>query len=190
MPTNPQEFSDLLGAKYVGEVPDVGGGPFGMARLARIMHARLTPSQGERPGRPTDPSWGLRLKVPLSEATYRTLAALAEGMSTPARRVSAMQLAAPLLEEAVERVEREAPGTAEELPHDLASSAGAKAEPSNAAAAGQSPGRSPRLTDADEPEARTSEAKTKLKTRLKGKKPGGRSEASPSQGPARRKKHD
>jgi hypothetical protein len=38
MPKDPQEFADLLGAKIVGEVPDVGGGPFGMARLAHLMH--------------------------------------------------------------------------------------------------------------------------------------------------------
>ncbi len=41
MPKDPQEFADLLGAKIIGEVPDVGGGPFGMARLAHIMHQRL-----------------------------------------------------------------------------------------------------------------------------------------------------
>jgi len=35
----------------------VGGGSFGMAQLAHLMHERLTPSRGERPGRPTDPSW-------------------------------------------------------------------------------------------------------------------------------------
>ena len=45
MPTDPQEFADLLGAKIIGEIPDVGGGPFGMARLARLMHLRLTPGQ-------------------------------------------------------------------------------------------------------------------------------------------------
>jgi hypothetical protein len=94
----------LLGAKIVGEVPDVGGGPFGMARLAHIMHQRLTPSQGERPGRPTDSTWASRPKIPMSEATRQRLVAIAEAMSTPERRVSAMQVAAQLLEEAVERV--------------------------------------------------------------------------------------
>ena len=53
MAVDPQEFAQLLGAKIAGEVPDVGGGPFGMARLARVMHQTLTPSQGELPGRPT-----------------------------------------------------------------------------------------------------------------------------------------
>ena len=49
MPKYPQEFADLLGAKVVGEVPEVGCGPFGMARLAHLMYERLTPGQGERP---------------------------------------------------------------------------------------------------------------------------------------------
>ena len=40
MPKNPQRFADLLGAKLVGQIPDIGSGPFGMARLARIMHRR------------------------------------------------------------------------------------------------------------------------------------------------------
>jgi hypothetical protein len=105
MPKNPQEFANLFGAKIVGEVPDVSGGPFGMARLAHIMHQRLTPSQGERPGRPTDSTWEDRPKVPMSEATQRRLAEIAAQLSTPQRRVSPMQVAAQLLEEAVRCVE-------------------------------------------------------------------------------------
>lgn len=104
MPTNPQEFADLFGARLIGEVPDVGGGPFGMARLAHLLHQRLTPSQGERPGRPTDAIWESRPKVPMSEATRRRLVEIAEAISTPQRQVSPMQVAAQLLEEAVGRV--------------------------------------------------------------------------------------
>jgi hypothetical protein len=104
MPLDPQEFARMLGAEIVGEVPDVGGGPFGMARLAHILHQRLTPSQGERPGRPTNPNWTTRCKVPMSEATLGQLARMAEEMSTPQRRISPMQVAAQLLEEALERV--------------------------------------------------------------------------------------
>jgi hypothetical protein len=104
MAIEPEEFAALLGAEIVGEVPDVGGGPFGMARLARIMHRRLTPSQGERPGRPTDAAWENRPKVPMTDATHRRLTQIAEQLSTPERRVSPMQVAAQLLEEAVARV--------------------------------------------------------------------------------------
>jgi hypothetical protein len=102
---DPKEFAAMLGAEIVGEVPDVGGGPFGMARLARIMHQRLTPSQGERPGRPTDASWENRPKVPMTEATQRQLTKIAEQLSTPERRVSPMQVAAQLLEEALARLD-------------------------------------------------------------------------------------
>jgi hypothetical protein len=105
MPTNPQEFADLFGAKLVGEVPDVGGGPFGMARLAHLLHRRLTPSQGERPGRPTDSTWVSRPKVPMTEATQCRLAEIAAELSTPERQVSPMQVAAQLLEEALSRVQ-------------------------------------------------------------------------------------
>jgi hypothetical protein len=51
---NREKLADLLGAEVVGEVPDVGGGALGMARLARLLHRRLTPSQGTpRPGQRT-----------------------------------------------------------------------------------------------------------------------------------------
>jgi hypothetical protein len=104
MAKNREKLAALLGAEIVGQVPDVGGGAFGMARLAHILHQRLTPSQGERPGRPTDASWVHRPKVPMSESTYRILAEIAESMSTPERKVSPMQVAAHLLEEAIHQV--------------------------------------------------------------------------------------
>ena len=104
MAKNPEELAALFGAKIVGQVPDVGGGPFGMARLAHLMHQRLTPSRGERPGRPTDASWSARPKVPMSKGTQQRLAEIAEEMSTPERRVSPMQVAAQLLEAAVANV--------------------------------------------------------------------------------------
>ena len=105
MAKNREKLAQLLGAKIVGEVPDVGGGAFGMARMAHILHERLTPSQGERPGRPTNPSWSVRPKVPMSAATARKLASIAAAVSNSDRRISAMQVAAQLLEEAVQRVE-------------------------------------------------------------------------------------
>ena len=101
MPKDPEKFARLFGAKHVGRVPEVAGGPFGMAQLAHLMHERLTPSRGERPGRPTDPNWVTRCKVPMSAATLRKLTELAQTMSTAERKVSPMQVAAQLLEEAV-----------------------------------------------------------------------------------------
>jgi hypothetical protein len=105
MAKNRNKLARLLGAKIVGQVPDVGGGAFGMARLAHLLHERLTPSQGERPGRPTNPNWSTRPKVPMSATTAEKLARIAETMSTPKRKVSAMQVAAQLLEEAVNTID-------------------------------------------------------------------------------------
>lgn len=93
-----------LGAEVVGRVPETGGGAFGAARLARIVAAiqsRLEPGQGLRPGRPTDPSWVRHPKVPMSDATRRRLDRLAEQSSTAGRRISPMQIAAQLLEDAL-----------------------------------------------------------------------------------------
>ena len=105
MAKNIQKLAEPLGAERVGQVPDVGGGAFGASRLARVLQARLEPGRGQRPGRPTDASWTRHPKVPMSEATERKLAELAERISTPERKVSPMQVAAQLLEEAVAKYE-------------------------------------------------------------------------------------
>jgi hypothetical protein len=76
-----------------------------MARLAQIVRERLTPSEGERPVRPTNARWKVRHKVPMSKATQRKLKRLAEQASATGRKVSPMRLAAQLLEEAVTIVE-------------------------------------------------------------------------------------
>jgi hypothetical protein len=99
-----EKLADVLGATVVGQVPDTGGGAFGAARLGRLvalLQARLEPSEGRRPGRPTDASWVHHSKVPMSEETVQKLHRLAELASTPERRVSPMQVAAQLLEDAV-----------------------------------------------------------------------------------------
>jgi hypothetical protein len=127
MPIDPQEFAKMLGAEIVGEVPDVGGGPFGMARLAHLMHEVLTPSRGERPGRPTNPNWVTRCKVPMSDATLQRLTELATEMSTAERKISPMQVAAQLLEEALGRVGVETEAQVDEVaenPEELPSHAG------------------------------------------------------------------
>jgi len=104
MANNRDKLARLFGAKIVAKLPEVGGGAFGMARMAHLLHERLTPSSGERPGRPTSAEWVRRPKIPMSEKTAKKLAALAAAISTPQRKVSPMQLAAHLLEEAVSRV--------------------------------------------------------------------------------------
>jgi hypothetical protein len=105
-----EKIAARLGAKVVCQVPDVGGGAFGMARLTGIiaaLQARLQPGQGQRPGRPTDANWIHHPKVPISGETQRALERLAELASTPERKVSPMQLAAQLLEDVVGRLAKE-----------------------------------------------------------------------------------
>jgi hypothetical protein len=105
MPKNIDKIAELLGGKVVGQVPHVGGGAFGMARLAHILQQRLEPGKGKRPGRPTDAVWIHRPKVPMSAATARKLKMLAKQASTAGRKVTATQVAAQLLEEALAKCE-------------------------------------------------------------------------------------
>ncbi len=99
-----KELAELLGAKVIGEVPNVGGGAFGAAQLARIFQERLQPGQGQRPGRPTVATWVHRPKVPMSQVTVHKLTELAKVVSKTGSKVTPMQVAAQLLEEAVARV--------------------------------------------------------------------------------------
>jgi hypothetical protein len=104
MAKNIRRIAGRLGAKVVTRLPDVGGGAFGAARLGAIVETvrrRLVPGQGLRAGRPTDPSWVHHPKVPMSETTERLLTRLAEQASTAGRKVSPMQLAAQILEDAL-----------------------------------------------------------------------------------------
>jgi hypothetical protein len=104
MAKNIEKIAAGLGAKVVAKVPHTGGGAFGAARLARIvadLQARLEPGQGLRPGRPTDASWVRHPKVPMSEATRQRLTRLAEQSSVGGRKVSPMQIAAQILEDAL-----------------------------------------------------------------------------------------
>lgn len=107
MAKNIDKIAAGLGARVVGQVPDTGGGAFGAARLGKIVEAmktRLVPGQGLRPGRPTDASWVRHPKVPMSEATRQRLTRLAEESSTVGRKISPMQIAAQILEEALASV--------------------------------------------------------------------------------------
>jgi len=99
-----ERLAGSLGATVVRRVPETGGGAFGAARLGRLvaaLQARLEPSEGRRPGRPTDANWVHHSKVPMGAETMRKLARLAKLASTAERRVSPMQVAAQLLEDAV-----------------------------------------------------------------------------------------
>lgn len=94
------DLAEKLGAEIVGTVPDDLAGAFGVGKLAQALRARLEPGLGKRPGRPTNPSWSKRSKVPLAVETEARLEQLARMLSDEHRRVSPMQVAAQLLEEA------------------------------------------------------------------------------------------
>ena len=104
MAKNIEEIAAGLGADIIGQVTETGGGAFGAARLARIVEAmqtRLTPGQGRRPGRPTVASWVRHPKVPMSDATKERLTRLADQVSSRGRKISPMQIAAQILEDAL-----------------------------------------------------------------------------------------
>jgi hypothetical protein len=101
MAKNIDQIATALGATVVGQVSNTGGA-FGAARLANTIEnvqARLQPGQGIRPGRPTNAEWVQHPKVPMSNATKQRLIDLAMQSSQNGRKVSAMQVAAQILEE-------------------------------------------------------------------------------------------
>lgn len=81
-----------------------GVGNVGLSRFGHRLRTRLAPSQGERPGRPSDPTWTVQRKLSMSEKTLETLERLADVLSTVDRRVSPMQVAALLIEDAAKSV--------------------------------------------------------------------------------------
>lgn len=109
MAKNVKRIAKKLGASVVERLPDVGGGTVGAMRMAKLLQERLQPGQGERPGRPSVPTWTRRPKVPMSEATERRLAKLAEVFSRQQKHpITPMQVAAQLLEAAVANYAAEA----------------------------------------------------------------------------------
>lgn len=95
-----EKLAKKLGARVVGTIPEYSAGAFGAAKLAESLRARLEPGKGKRPGRPSNPNWTKRSKVPMAEVTETRLEELAKILSDDNRKVSPMQVAAQLLEEA------------------------------------------------------------------------------------------
>src|SRR5258708_39625981 len=100
MATKIEDLAKKLGAEVVGTVPDYSAGAFGIAKLASTLRERLEPGQGKRPGRPSNPNWSKRSKVPLAAETEERLAPLARMLSDEHRRVSPLQGAAQIRAEA------------------------------------------------------------------------------------------
>lgn len=71
-------------------------------RLGEILRDRLEPSRGQRPGRPCDPRCVIQRKISMAESTFQWLQTIAVEVSSDERRVSPMQVAAILLETAVQ----------------------------------------------------------------------------------------
>ena len=100
MAKNIDLLAQKLGAKVVGRVPEYSAGTFGVAVLAKSLRDRLEPSKGKRPGRPSNPRWIKRPKVPMAPETEQRLKELARLLSDEERQVTPMQVAAQILEEA------------------------------------------------------------------------------------------
>lgn len=108
MPTNNiKKLAKNLGATIGDPVHVPSDGAFGAAHLAAVLSARLRPSQGKGTGRPSDPAWNVRAKVPMKQETLARLEELASSLSSKERKISAMQLAAQLLEKSLEQVHLE-----------------------------------------------------------------------------------
>ncbi|MEX2287300.1 MAG: hypothetical protein WD648_09440 [Planctomycetaceae bacterium] len=75
-----------------------------LVNFGERLRSRLAPGQGERPGRPSDPTWIVQRKLSMNSETLATLERIAESLSTDERRVSPMQVAALLVEDAAERL--------------------------------------------------------------------------------------
>lgn len=105
MTLDPMKIAERLGAEHVGQLPETGGGAFGMARLAHLLKERLDARGSRRAGNAV--AWVLSPKVPMTPETEKLLIALAEKLSTAERRIDPTQLAAQLLEESLRRLAKE-----------------------------------------------------------------------------------
>jgi hypothetical protein len=95
-----EKIARKLGANVVGTVPEYSAGAFGVAKLAQTLRQRLEPGRGKRPGRPSVAHWSKRSKIPLAAETEDRLEHLARLLSDEHRKISPMQVAAQILEEA------------------------------------------------------------------------------------------
>lgn len=78
-----------------------------LANFGDRLRSRLAPGRGERPGRPSDPSWTVQRKLSMNPKTLAALERLAEQLTTSERSVSPMQVAAMIVEDAAEQFSSE-----------------------------------------------------------------------------------
>ncbi len=91
-----------LGAERRGAVR-ASGGYFGALQLVAEVRARFKAPAGG--GRGTDPTWTERRLLPLAEDTLRRLERLSEALGKQGVAATPLQVAALLLERAVEEVD-------------------------------------------------------------------------------------
>ena len=98
------KIAKALGAERRGTVR-AGSGYFGAMQLVAEAQARFqTPAGG---GRGTDPSWTEKRLLPLAPATLARLEQLSAEMGKQGVKASPLQVAAMLLEHAIEEVDQE-----------------------------------------------------------------------------------
>lgn len=97
-----RETMEALGAEYLGQLPDFGGGAFAAAQLAKVISTRLG-TRSDAAAEDTSSKNQLRLQsVPMTSRTSKKLGILAKRISQLAgHRVSRRQVAALILERAV-----------------------------------------------------------------------------------------
>jgi hypothetical protein len=97
-----KQLKEALGAQDVISLRGLPSqGPLDLLQLRHELAARLRSSGG----RPSDPEWDLRRVIPLKQDRWDQLKKLAFDLSGGGREVSASQVAAVLLEKALESLE-------------------------------------------------------------------------------------
>ena len=103
MKQNDKRVEKALGAKRIVPVPNLpSGGPLDLLELRAHVASRLRSSGG----RPTDPDWKLQRLVPFRKDRWRQLEDLATRLSNDERKVSPAQVAAMLIEHALQDVRK------------------------------------------------------------------------------------
>lgn len=94
-----EEIAKLLGAKIVGELPDVGGGALAAMQHAEFYRRRMQEvrAQTAQANPPQEESVPKSLELGVDNATYQALQFLAEAMSGPTHAISPHQLATGLI---------------------------------------------------------------------------------------------
>lgn len=96
--TNVAQLRCGIVTKRVKHSNSTSSQPSCLDRLSKSLKCRLQPSEGARPGRPSDPTWNQYGKLPMSDETAQLLGDLASHLSSEDRKISPMQVAAHLLE--------------------------------------------------------------------------------------------